>query len=249
MIDYAVILAGGFGTRLRSVVNDIPKALAPVGGKPFLFWLLSLLSARGVKRVLMLLGYGAKQISDYCGDGREWGLFIDYSVEDEPMDKGGALRFALDKIDASNFFFMNGDTFFDVDFSAMAKFHLERTSDLTIATRKWPSIDRTDPLEIDEKSRVISFGRKDLPPDHRGEWFINGGIYVVERELVEGLPCKRMSWEHELIPRFLNDGKALYAFSQDGKYFIDIGVPEDYHRAQESIPLACKNILKIGENI
>lgn len=243
VIDYAVILAGGFGTRLKAVVDHVPKALAPVGGKPFLFWLLSLLSARGIKRTMLLLGYEAEQIMEYCRDGEEWGISISFSVEDEPMDKGGALRLALDGIDADRFFFMNGDTFFDVDFDGMARFHLDKASDLTIATRKWANISRTDPLEIADDHRVISFGRKDLPPDSNGEWSINGGVYVVERSLLEHVPCRKISWEYELIPQFIDMGKALYAFPQEGRYFIDIGVPEDFYKAQGDIPLICEKII------
>jgi len=243
VIDYAVVLAGGFGTRLKPVVDCVPKALAPIGGKPFLFWLLSLLSARGIKKVMMLLGYEASQIIEYCRDGEEWGISVNYSVEGEPMDKGGALRLALDNIDVERFFFLNGDTFFDVDFAGMAKFHLERGSDLTIATRMWPCIHRADPLEIDKEYRVISFGRKDLPPNAKGEWPINGGVYIVERDLVEHLPCEKMSWEYELIPQFIDMGKALYAFPQEMRYFIDIGVPEDFYKAQNEIPSICEKIL------
>ena len=111
----AVILAGGLGTRLRGVVSDVPKALAPIAGRPFLDWLLTMLSCRGITKILLLLGYGADKIMAFVEDGSKWNLKATYSLEKEPLDKGGALRNALPYIDERTFFFMNGDTLLDMD--------------------------------------------------------------------------------------------------------------------------------------
>lgn len=101
----AVILAGGLGTRLRGVVSNVPKALAPVAGKPFLDWLLTMLRRKGVDRVLLLLGYGAEKIMAFVGDGDKWNVKVAYSLEEELLDKAGALRNALPLIDERSFFF------------------------------------------------------------------------------------------------------------------------------------------------
>ncbi|WP_034326254.1 nucleotidyltransferase family protein [Aminobacterium mobile] len=233
--ELAVILAGGLGTRLRSVVSDCPKALAPIQGKPFLHWLLSFLSRRGIGECLLLLGYKAEQIMEYCGDGRAWGLSINYSLEPAPLDKGGALRFALPQIHHDDFLFLNGDTILDVDIPSMFSTSRERGSHVLIGLRKGPSIERMDPVEIDGAGKVLRFGDVTIPADERGEWFVNGGVYVVKKHVVESLPEGRLSWEKQVLPTLLRKKQPVHSLQSRG-YFIDIGVPEDYQRAQEEIP-------------
>lgn len=230
----AVILAGGLGTRLRGVVSNVPKALAPVAGKPFLDWLLTMLRRKGVDRVLLLLGYGAEKIMAFVGDGDKWNVKVAYSLEEELLDKAGALRNALPLIDERSFFFLNGDTLLDLDYDEMLSFHLSKKAKLTIAVRPWKDLSRVDPVKVDENSKVISFGEKNIPPESDGFWLINGGVYVVEREIVEELPLRRLSWEAAVIPKLVENG-VVYAYKSSG-YFIDIGVPEDYFRAQKEIP-------------
>ena len=229
----AVILAGGLGTRLRGVVSNVPKALAPVAGKPFLDWLLTMLRRKGVDRVLLLLGYGAEKIMAFVGDGDKWNVKVAYSLEEELLDKAGALRNALPLIDERSFFFLNGDTLLDLDYDEMLSFHLSKKAKLTIAVRPWKDLSRVDPVKVDENSKVISFEKK-YPSRKRGFWLINGGVYIVEREIVEELPLKRLSWEAAVIPKLVENG-VVYAYKSSG-YFIDIGVPEDYFRAQKEIP-------------
>jgi D-glycero-alpha-D-manno-heptose 1-phosphate guanylyltransferase len=116
----------------------------------------------------------------------------------------------------------------------MLSFHLSKKAKLTIAVRPWKDLSRVDPVKVDESSKVISFGEKNIPPESDGFWLINGGVYVVERDVVEELPLKRLSWEAAVIPKLVENG-VVYAYKSNG-YFIDIGVPEDYFRAQKEIP-------------
>lgn len=231
----AVILAGGEGKRLRPLVSDVPKPLAPIAGRPFIHWLLDLLSLRGIRRALLLLGYKASDVISSCGDGSRWGIEMSYSVEDEPLDKAGALRNALPLIDTEDFLLLNGDTLLDVDYCELLSFHCRMGATITFAARPWRDLSRVDPLDVDEGGRVRSFGDKNLMPRNDGSWLVNGGVYAVKRAIVEKIPPGRISWEGEVIPAILSSGKPLYAFEGRG-FFIDIGVPEDYMRAQREIP-------------
>ena len=231
----AVILAGGEGKRLRPVVSDVPKPLAPIAGRPFIHWLLDLLSFRGIKKALFLLGYKASDIISSCGDGSRWGIEISYSVEDEPLDKGGALRNAIPLIDAEDFLLMNGDTLLDVDYCRLLSFHRRMGAAITFAVRPWKDLSRVDPLDVDEGGRVKAFGGKNLMPKDDGSWLVNGGVYGVKRAVIERIPLRRISWEGEIIPALLSQGELLCALEVGG-FFIDIGVPEDYARAQREIP-------------
>lgn len=233
-VKLAVILAGGLGTRLRKVVSDVPKSLAPIAGKPFLDWLLTLLRRKGIDEVLLLLGYGAEKIVGFVGNGSKWGIKTAYSIENEPLDKAGALRNALALINRPTFFFLNGDTLLDLDFDEMLEFHLGKKAKLTIAVRPWKDLSRVDPVKIGDNFKVTTFGVKDVPPEDDGLWLVNGGVYVVEKDVVERLPLKRLSWEATVIPDLVEKG-VVYAYVSRG-YFIDIGVPDDYFRAQKEIP-------------
>lgn len=230
----AVILAGGLGTRLRKVVSNVPKSLAPIAGRPFLDWLLTALCRKGVDEVLLLLGYGAEKIMAFVGNGSKWGIKATYSIEDEPLDKAGALRNALSLISRPTFFFLNGDTLLDLNFDEMLSFHLSKKAKLTIAVRPWKDLSRVDPVKIDDEFKITTFGVKDVPSEDDGLWLVNGGLYVVEKDVVEGLPLKRLSWEATVIPDLVERG-VVYAYVSNG-YFIDIGVPDDYFRAQREIP-------------
>lgn len=231
----AVILAGGEGKRLRPVVSDVPKPLAPIAGRPFVHWLLDLLSFRGIRKALFLLGYKASDIISSCGDGGKWGIEIFYSVEEEPLDKGGALRNAISLLDAEDFLLMNGDTLLDVDYCRLLSFHCRMDAAITFAVRSWRDLSRVDPLDVDEGGRVKAFGDKNLMPRDDGSWLVNGGVYGVKRAVVEKIPLRRISWEGEVIPALLSQGEPLCALEVGG-FFIDIGVPEDYARAQREIP-------------
>jgi len=224
----AILLVGGAGTRLRSVVSSAPKPLAAVGDKPFLELLVRQLRHQGVRRVVMCTGHLADQVEGSFGDGSGWDLKIDYSRETSPLGTAGALRFALARLDRdSEFLVMNGDSFLEVDFEQMLKFHRERGGMVTMAVIGMQNASRYGTVQTDGNRRLTAFVEKG---SGEGPGLINGGVYVIDRALREYLPERPASLEKDVLPKVLNHG--VYALEQHGM-FIDIGTPEDYERAQQ----------------
>lgn len=222
----AIVLAGGFGTRLRHIVSDVPKPMAPVCGKPFLRYILDDLAGKGVSRVILAVGYKKECIEDYFG-GSYAGMELVYSPEDTPLLTGGAIKRAMGLCREESVFVINGDTFFDVDLSAMARAHASTGARLTIATKHLRSFDRYGAVETDETGRILAFREKCF----RAEGDINGGVYLTEKADILAIPEETFSFENDFMERRVGEG-IMYAFPSAG-YFIDIGIPEDYARAQE----------------
>lgn len=227
MFKEAVILAGGFGTRLSHVVSDVPKPMAPVYGRPFLCYLLDRLADAGIQRVVLATGYMHEVIETYFGTGYQ-GLEIIYSNEDQPLFTGGAIRQAAEKIQSEDFVVLNGDTLFDIDFQQLYDFHTSHDAHLSIALRCVEDTGRYGAVTC-ENDRIVAFHEK---TESQGAGDINGGIYAIKRTwlLNQNLPTK-FSFEKELMQPFAGDPH-FYGLSFND-YFIDIGVPEDYFRAQQ----------------
>lgn len=227
MFKEAVILAGGFGTRLSHVVSDVPKPMAPVYGRPFLCYLLDRLADAGIQRVVLATGYMHEVIETYFGTGYQ-GLEIIYSNEDQPLFTGGAIRQAAEKIQSEDFVVLNGDTLFDIDFQQLYDFHTSHDAHLSIALRRVEDTGRYGAVTC-ENDRIVAFHEK---TESQGAGDINGGIYAIKRTwlLNQNLPTK-FSFEKELMQPFAG-GLHFYGLSFND-YFIDIGVPEDYFRAQQ----------------
>jgi D-glycero-alpha-D-manno-heptose 1-phosphate guanylyltransferase len=221
----AVILAGGLGTRLRPVVGDTPKAMAPVAGRPFLEHVLADLAASGVRRAVLAVGYRREVISAHFG-AEFRGVSLDYSEEEEPLGTGGAVRRALRLAAPGPCLVLNGDTWLDLDHVAMVRAHVQAAAALTIAVRAVPDVARYGALEI-HGGRVRAF-REKAPS---GPGFINAGVYVLGADLFEGvsLPAAFSLERDVFVPRVRE--LAPLAFEATGR-FIDIGVPEDFERAQ-----------------
>jgi len=224
----AVLLVGGIGTRLQSVLPATPKPLAPVGGAPFLQLLVRQLRSQGIRRVVMCTGHLADQIEEEFGDGHKWDLAIMYSKESRPLGTAGAVKFAECYLaPASDFLVMNGDSFLELDFSEFMRFHREHNGLISIAVRRVPDTTRYGTVQLDSHNRVVGFREKMGTPV---PGIINGGVYLFKRAILEHIPDGRASLEKDLFPRLL--GRGVYALEQQGM-FIDIGTPEDYARAQE----------------
>lgn len=221
----AVVLVGGLGTRLRCVVNDRPKVLAMVAGRPFLFHLLDQLAEGGVHEVVLCSGYRAGQVEAEVGSAyRE--MTIHYSPEDSPMGTGGALRLALRHVDADNMLVMNGDSFCEVDLQGFGHFHQRHPEAASMVLTHVPDVARFGAVEVNAEGRVLSFLEKG---ERTGPGLINAGIYLLPRKMIEVLPEGQMvSLERELFPAWLPD--RLRGFAAGGT-FIDIGTPESYARA------------------
>lgn len=221
----AIVLAGGFGTRLRSVVSDVPKPMALVNDKPFLEYILKYLQKNDIKKVILSVGYKWEVIKNYFGENFE-NIELIYSIEDEPLGTGGAIKKALKMVENSQVYILNGDTFFNIDIKRLS---LKDDSKLTLALKYMENFDRYGCVEIDQDNFVINFNEK----SYRKSGNINGGIYLAKRNIFEkyNLP-KKFSFE-EFMENNFKDLKISAQIFND--YFIDIGIPKDYERAQKEI--------------
>jgi D-glycero-alpha-D-manno-heptose 1-phosphate guanylyltransferase len=224
----ALLLVGGMGTRLQSVLSSTPKPLAPVGDIPFLQLLVMQLRSQGFRRMIMCTGHFADQIESAFGNGRQWDVEISYSKESKPLGTAGAVKFAERylKQDAE-FLVVNGDSFVEVDIREFIRFHREHGGVISMAVRRVPNAARYGTVHVDECKRIVGFNEKTGNPM---PGVINAGVYVFNRGVVERMPDGPASLEKDLFPGLLQEG--MYALEQHGM-FIDIGTPEDYARAKE----------------
>jgi len=225
----AILLCGGMGTRLRSVVSDRPKPMADICGKPFLQYLLEMLRDKGITEVIFALGYMGEMIEEYFQDGSAFGLKIAYSYEEEPLGTGGAIRNALPKILEEEVLVLNADTYFPMDYQGLLRFHQENDGDFSLATRAVPDISRYGAVRRDAAGRILAWNEKleDGGQPLAGE--INGGIYVMKKSLIAEIPEGKQSLEQDCIPKWLSEGKRIFGLPFDG-YFMDIGIPKDYQQ-------------------
>lgn len=226
----ALVLAGGFGTRLQAVVKDLPKPMASVNGVPFLTYILDELVSYGFDRVILSTGYMHERISQFFGNFYK-GISLFYAVEETALGTGGGILNALQQAEAPYTFVLNGDTLFRADLDAFEQFHKSHFSSLSMILRKVPDVSRFGSVEIDETDRVIRFAEKNRVS---GEGYINGGIYLLDKMLFDKYqPGTRFSFEKEVLEKqYLQN--SFYAMSSSA-YFIDIGIPEDYARAQREL--------------
>jgi len=223
----AVILAGGLGTRLRSVVADRPKVMARVCGRPFLAWWLDCLERQGVREVILCLGYRAGQVR-HCFGARYRGLSLAYSTEPAPLGTGGALRHALPWVGADVFLALNGDSFCEADLGGFWRAHQARSAPASILMTRVPDTRRFGCIRVDQNGRIIGFAEKG---EQRGPGWINAGVYLLARRLFQALPPgQSLSLERDLLPCWLAGG--VYGFPAQGR-FIDIGTPESYALAED----------------
>ena len=221
----AIILAGGLGTRLRTVVADLPKTMAPICGKPFLAHLLDRFVVAGFDSAILAVGYLSESIREHFGE-RYRSLPLTYSIEPEPLGTGGAIKKALDRVRVSDVFVVNGDTYVEVDYPAMLACHARAGSTLTLAAQQVSDASRYGALDIDS-DRIRGFFEK----GRGGPGVINAGVYVLRPELFDRYPLPHaFSFENDVMVPHVKEIAPL-ALPTRGM-FIDIGVPEDYARAQ-----------------
>lgn len=219
-----VVLAGGKGTRLRSVVSDLPKCMAPVAGRPFLAWLLDDLREAGFDHIILSLGYKHEAVEAWVATRPDRDS-ITCVVEEEPLGTGGGVRLALRQAREGAVFILNGDTFFGVDYPAMQAFHRQSGAQATLALKPLRDFDRYGEVTLDGQGRITAF-REKRPC---AEGLINGGVYLLQREALAEMP-DRFSLEKDYFePKAVSAD--LAGFQSEG-YFIDIGIPADYARAQ-----------------
>ena len=229
-IRQAVVLAGGLGTRLGELTEKQPKSLLPVGGRPFLEWLLDNLARQGVSNIVLAIGHQADAFSEWLAR-LESPLEIETFIESEPLGTGGALPLLRERLDQS-FFVLNGDTLFDASLPRVGKTLLDSGKLGAVALRTVPDTARYGRVRLDG-SNVVGFAEKSAQNNESGAGLINGGIYALRREAIDRLGTPS-SIETELLPALVAEG-ALSGVVDEG-FFIDIGLPETYERAQTSVP-------------
>jgi len=229
MIKQAIILAGGLGTRLRSVVSDVPKCMAPVAGKPFLHYVIAHLQNNGIQSFIFSVGYKSESIINFIKNDYT-GISYQFSVEEEPLGTGGAVKFSLEKTTERNILLCNGDTLFKANINELNNFHLLHNSDCTLCLKPMNNFDRYGVVELDNDDLIVSFKEKQFYK----KGLINGGVYALNKEsfLNKNLP-ENFSFEKDYLEKFVGEEK-MFGLIQD-EYFIDIGIPEDYKRAQEEL--------------
>ena len=225
----AIILAGGLGTRLRDAVPDLPKCMAPAAGRPFLAYVIDYLRMQGIERFVFSLGYKSSVIEGYL---QKHYPTLNYTsvIEEEPLGTGGAIQLAIQKAASNDILVANGDTLFKINAKALTGFHQTHKAECTLALKPMQNFDRYGVVETDANGRILSF--KDKQFYQIG--LINGGIYILNKEkfLARSLP-EKFSFEKDYLEKFCSEGN-FYGLQQQG-YFIDIGIPEDYSKAQDDL--------------
>ena len=218
----AIVLAGGFGIRLNSVISDIPKPMAPINGKPFLEYILKYLEKNNIiNRVVLSVGYKWETIKEYFGNSFNE-IELIYSIEDKPLGTGGAIKRAMDKVKKNQVYIMNGDTFFDIDLKTL---ELKRNNKLQLSLKHMKEFDRYGCVESDKDGYVIGFTEK----GYRDNGNINCGVYLSSKDIFEGyVLAEEFSFENFIHKEYKNLKITTKVFDS---YFIDIGIPTDYIKA------------------
>jgi D-glycero-alpha-D-manno-heptose 1-phosphate guanylyltransferase len=228
-----VILAGGFGTRLKNVIHNVPKAMAFTGDRPFLTFLFEYLHKFKTEKIILAVGYKYEMIYS-CYGNKYKNINLVYSLEKEPLGTGGAILSAADYISSDNFFVINGDTYFNVDLDKFKESFDTSDSVLSVALKPLFNFDRYGTV-ITNGDRIISFNEK----KHCDKGLINGGTYIISKEwLGKKAPGIIFSFEKDIMEKSVKEDIITYYLSDT--YFIDIGIPEDYERASRELPALFK---------
>ena len=227
-IKEVIILAGGFGTRLKKVVKEVPKPMADINGKPFLHYLIQFYEQKGVEHIILSVGYLHKIIEDYFKD-RYGKVKISYVIESEPLGTGGAIIKSLLTAQTDQVLTVNGDTMFFVEPKEISAFHDEKKADITMVIRQVEDVSRYGSVLLDDNKRITGFSEKNTSS---GKGRINGGVYLINKHLLlnKRFP-QRFSIEKDYFEKDYSNTK-IYGKDCNG-YFIDIGIPEDYAKAQK----------------
>ncbi|MCE2788507.1 MAG: nucleotidyltransferase family protein [Saprospiraceae bacterium] len=227
-VTEAVILAGGLGTRLQSTVPGLPKCMAPVAGRPFLDFVMDFLFKQGIEKCIFSLGHMSESVVAYVQENLKPSYFT-CCIEDQPLGTGGAARKASELVLHDDFLLVNGDTLFEINLETMVSQHVETKASLTMGLRQMPKADRYGTVRIEEDShRILEFLEK--KPQTSG--LINGGVYLIQKKWLTELDLpEKCSFEKDILEKEVKKGK-IFGHVSD-QYFIDIGVPEDFLKAQQ----------------
>jgi len=228
-IKEAIVLAGGLGTRLRPAVPDLPKCMAPVNGRPFLSYIIDYYTGQGIEKFIFALGYKHEVIVGWVKQQYP-ALNVEYAIEKEPLGTGGAIQLAVEKAREKDLLILNGDTIFKIDLPVLTSFHEDNASACTLALKPMKDFERYGVVEINEEGLITRFKEK----KHYQEGLINGGAYLlnVGRFRQQKRPSV-FSFEKDYLERCYTF-MPMYGCVQEG-YFIDIGIPEDFEKAQTDL--------------
>jgi D-glycero-alpha-D-manno-heptose 1-phosphate guanylyltransferase len=230
MIREAIILAGGLGTRLRSAVPDLPKCMAPVAGQPFISYVIKYLAEAGVNRFIFSLGYLHEAIEDYLATAFPQ-LEKIYVIESTPLGTGGAIQKSVDAALGEHVLVLNGDTIFKANLSALSQLHQQTEADCTLSLKPMHHFDRYGVVDINEQQAVLRFQEKKFYE----QGLINGGVYALRvASLLQADFPEKFSFEKDYLACFAERRQKLVGHV-DEAYFIDIGIPEDFARAQTEL--------------
>lgn len=226
----ALILAAGFGVRLRETVHGRPKPMAPIAGKPFLEYLITGLREKGIKDIVLSVGYLSEYISDYFGKGEKWGINISYSVDSRPLGTAGTIKYA-ERFFKDDFLVLNGDTFIDLNLKEFLNLHKQKKADLTLAITK-EFHGRGGLIEVDNDKRVTQF--REIVGQEENKGYNNAGAYIFSPKVLSLLKKgERASLEKDLFPLLIKKGYKLYAYLI--KNYLDIGSPKSYKEAVKTL--------------
>ena len=235
-IDVAVIMAGGKGSRLRSITNDeIPKPMVPVNGKPLLEYQVDKLKAYGIKKIVMIVGHLGEKIEDHFKDGKDFGVDIDYIFEKEPLGTAGAFYYLKDKIDTKDFLLIFGDVFFDLDFDRMEAFHFKNSALTTLLAHPNGHPYDSDLIQMDDNGKVVGFDSKHNVRDYWYDNMVNAGMYVINRELMDLVkePIKT-DFERDILANQVKLGANIYAYHSP-EYVKDVGTVDRINATVEEL--------------
>lgn len=235
-IDVAVIMAGGKGSRLRSITNDeIPKPMVPVDGKPLLEYQVEKLKAYGIKKIVMIVGHLGEKIVDHFKDGKDFGVEIDYIFENEPLGTAGAFYYLKDKTDAKDFMLIFGDVFFDMDFDRMEDFHFKNSALTTLLAHPNGHPYDSDLIQTDDTGRVIGFDSKHNVRDYWYDNMVNAGIYIINKRLLDLVkePVKT-DFEKDILANQVKLGANIYAYHTP-EYVKDVGTVDRINATVEEL--------------
>jgi D-glycero-alpha-D-manno-heptose 1-phosphate guanylyltransferase len=232
IIEKIIILAGGLGTRMRSTLGNTPKPLAPIGGAPFLEYLLRYIAGQDIFNVIISAGHEFQAIKNIFGDGSLLSTKIEYTFEKNLLGTAGVIKLAEHLIDTDNFLVVNGDTFLEVNYSMILRFHRAKRALATLALVEKKDASRYGSVILGPDNRILEFEEKH---EDKKSNYINGGLYVFNKRIFNYIADNTVcSLERDILPSLMSQG--LYGFPVKG-YFIDIGIPKDYEKAKRELPL------------
>jgi D-glycero-alpha-D-manno-heptose 1-phosphate guanylyltransferase len=242
VVKEAIVLAGGLGTRLKEAVPDVPKCMAPVAGRPFLFYVINYLRSQGIEKFIFSLGYKHEMIEAYL-ETQFTTLAYQCVIEAEPLGTGGALLLALQKATTENVVVVNGDTLYKGQIIPAADFHFKCQAECTLLLQPMVNFDRYGVVATNDKGQIINFSEKQFYPSGN----INAGVYLINKSalLSKQLPIK-FSFEKDYLEQFYDKGEIVGIVQHN--YFIDIGIPEDFNRAQHELATATLSVDKIDKS-